>query len=247
MSVFAAFRHLLPSGKAWRLPYGSTIRKFFEGLAVEPEAVRTAADVALETLTPSLTGELSALEKQFGLIKAPTELLRRQVVDAAWSNVSGQQDPAYLRSELVSNVFDAYVHEWWVPGSTPRTARDPRTVANVPTAGTWTCGNPYATCRADGEVRCDGFHSNVDATGYLVNKSLRGDPPPYHLDDPNTWPYCVYVCGATFGTPCIIAASRRDEFEKLLLSLFPMHLWIILDVDYQGVGVFDLSFDPSFE
>ena len=45
-------------------------------------------------------------------------------------------------------------------------------------------------------------------------------------------PYYMYIGGATFPNTVDIPASRRTEFERLIRSICPEHLWIVLRVRY---------------
>jgi hypothetical protein len=50
--------------------------------------------------------------------------------------------------------------------------------------------------------------------------------------DPATWPYFLYIGAPAFGTLAQVPASRRDEFEELLLKIAPAHVWLGVMVVY---------------
>lgn len=51
-------------------------------------------------------------------------------------------------------------------------------------------------------------------------------------DDPDKWPYFVYIGAQTFPGLAIIDGTRRDEVEELLLKYCPAHMWIGVLVSY---------------
>jgi hypothetical protein len=80
--------------------------------------------------------------------------------------------------------------------------------------------------------------------------------PP--TNDNGEWEMVMYVGGATFPSDVAprdgwadVPAARQDEFERLVLQLRPLNLWIVTLVNYVpggggGSGIFDGSFDASF-
>ena len=105
------------------------------------------------------TRELDAWEDQFFLIKNTglTEAERRDRLAERWK-FRGGQDIKYIQDTLQANGFDVYVHEWWVPASSPPTARNPNTyvtgnsymLVNIlyeaSYGGINSCGNPNMVC-----------------------------------------------------------------------------------------------------
>jgi hypothetical protein len=240
------FQHLLPRGQAWRITITKTLRKFFEGLAVKPEQTKEFADQVYLDLFPATarsrdevggSGALEEWELQFGL--TPGNLAdfdaRRAAVDAEWK-AQGGQSPAYIESVLQAAGFDVYVHDWWSSGP-PYVARDPHDYTTTPLLGTWRCSafasQPRCSAFSD-QPRCNAFLNNDPH--YLVNKDLTRRAPPPIPDDPAKYPYFMYVGGATFGDLAAVDISRRDEFERLLLKLRPLHLWIVTLVNYTVFG-----------
>lgn len=235
------FKHLLPTGRAWTLTTQKTLRKFFEALESLVTGPQGAADKVFLDLFPSTTTQLSAWETQFGVgqIRLP-EAERRTRLAAAWQDVGGQS-PAYIQDQLQAHGFNVFVHDWWVPGTeptigtdTPATPRNPLSVLN-PQYGTAIpgvdCGEALAACGESFAV-CGNFSGNV---GYpLVNKFVYdSDEIGYTVSsDPLTWPYFMYVGGAVYGEAATVPATRRFEFEALLLKIRPAQLWIGVIVRY---------------
>ena len=50
--------------------------------------------------------------------------------------------------------------------------------------------------------------------------------------DPATWPYFLYIGGATFGTLATVDPKRKDEFEELCLKICPTQQWLGILVTY---------------
>lgn len=51
-------------------------------------------------------------------------------------------------------------------------------------------------------------------------------------NDPNKWPYFLYIGGETFGTLAQVDPKRRDEFEALCLKICPAQQWLGMLVEY---------------
>lgn len=51
-------------------------------------------------------------------------------------------------------------------------------------------------------------------------------------NDPEKWPYFLYIGGQTFGDIAQIPPSRRDEFENLALKICPTQQWLGILVEY---------------
>lgn len=233
------FKHLLPQSRAWKLTHPSNLRNFFECLAPDTvEKPRDFADGVFGDIFPSTTRHLVEWERQFGLPLAPSlnETQRRERLAAKWRDVGGQS-PKLIQDTLRDSGFDVYVHDWWEPGTEPpvgvlmqATARNPLTVINttystvIPMVD---CGEELAACGEEW-AEC-GNYSSVVGFGYpLVNKFIYdSDEVGYTVpSDPAKWPFFMYVGGRNFGDVAEIPASRRYEFEELLLRIRPAQLWI---------------------
>jgi hypothetical protein len=247
MLFLRILQHLLPRAQAWRLTIARTLRSFFEGLALQPAAIREYIDLVWEDIVPSTTRLLNEWERHFGLTltdtsSEPAVTAGRERLAAEWA-ASGGQSPAYIQGVLHAAGFtDLFVHDWWIGEGPPYVARDPRDYTELPQVGTYRCGseaNPNGVGFVDGPTcsdgtggpRCNNFL--INDPGYLVNKDLTPRAPPPVPGDPLTWPYFIYIADETFTEdPVVVDASRRDELERLLLKLRPTHNWIVLFVDY---------------
>lgn len=51
-------------------------------------------------------------------------------------------------------------------------------------------------------------------------------------NNPDRWPYFLYIGGETFGTLAQVEPNRRDEFESLCLKICPAQQWLGILVEY---------------
>lgn len=222
-------QHLLPNGLAWRTTVAKKLRSFFVGLSATLQNARDFIDLVFADLFPDTTRELAEWEAQFALDTQVDDADRRSALAGAWQ-AQGGQSPRYLQDTMQAAGFDVYIHEFWSGANVaPRTVRDPRTYTDLPLIGQTQCGDDGAEC-GEADAFCSRFL--VNNPGYLVNNTLTGEAPPPVPDDPNTWPYFLYWGGPVFPNPAVIPATRRAEFEKLLLKICPAHLWLVTLITY---------------
>lgn len=249
---FRAFQHLLPDAEAWRIrlqsapwligdgskigdpglliggsPGGRDIDRFFEGLASSFADSRQFVDLVYLDIFPQSTRELDEWEKQFGLIPAVAGADRIANLEAAWQGTGGQS-PRYLQDVVQAAGFDVFIHPWW-SSTGPFVAKDPRTHTNVPTVGTVQCDEPLAQC-GEPTALCNDFLANEP--DYLVNLDLTQSAPPVVPADPDTWPFFLYWGAESFPDRASVPATRRAEFERLILQLCPAQQWLVTLVDY---------------
>lgn len=239
MLFFRVLQHLLPDAAAWQITIAKTLRRFFEGLVGTPTAAVLFVDQVYEDIHPDTTREVAEWEKQFGLtpLDPDDDTARRAALSAEWK-ANGGQSPHYIESVLQEAGFEVYVHEWWDPDT--EATRDPRDYIVQPLIGLYQCtgedppGTPLPSqpqCSAfASQPQCNGFLANE--TFYLVNKDLTRRPPPRVPDDPETWPYFLYIGGEEFPELAVVDSARRAEFERLILKIRPTQNWIVLRVSY---------------
>lgn len=177
MNWLNIFKHLLPSGRAWRLIVDKMFRRFFVGLTGIGEDIKAEFDAGLNDLDPQLTRELVRWEKQWALPAANlTEQQRRDRLSAAWK-AKGGQDPRYIQDTLQAAGFDVYVHEWWksIPGRPTGGSvnGDVTPVARNPFDYLWDGVTPR-------QFVGDGHDSMMDG-GDLAFENSQLDPPGYPL------------------------------------------------------------------
>lgn len=246
--MLTLFKHLLPRSKAWNLAINRLYRRFFESLS--PPIIDDAKDFVDLTyfdFFPADTREINAWESAFGILDSGllTEAERRVRLAGLWA-AQGGQNPKYIQDTLQDNGFDVYIHEWWVPGSSPAVARDPGTVTNLnymlvnkiynaEIDYTVLCGEPLAAC---GEPTAECGEND----GILFNRVQYPIPT-----DPAEFPYILYIGGQTFGDVAYISSNRIDELENLLLKICPTQQWIGMIVEVYNPIIEDLSGDPVVE
>jgi len=226
---FRIIRHLLPSGKAWRLTIDKTLRRFFEGLSSGPADARGFVDDVYDDLDPQRTRELAAWEQQFG-VKAGslTDQERRDRLDALWK-ATGGQDPRYIEDTLRGAGFDIRIYEWWVPGSAGPNPPKRNPFAALGEVSIIRCGSAEARCGNE-PARCGNI---TVGDGYLlVNRGLESPTPPAIPTDETKWPYILYIGGSSFDQPALIPAARRLELETLALQIAPTQQWLGMIVNF---------------
>lgn len=259
--MIGMFKHLLPTGKAWRLTTDKQLRQFFEGLSWLQTDVKSYTDSAFVSMYPQETQTLDELEAEYGYLPGLlTEQERRDRLSARMASEGGQS-PKYLQDTLQAAGFDVYVHEWWAdPTPTPRDPNQYLADANTVSIGP-DCGETLAEC---GEPLMECGNVSTPTGRILVNPSfntvrdevaLCGEPVMEcgeaaaecgeftgYIQDiervtiptgEGVWPYFLYIGGEVFPDNAQITPARRDEFETLCLRICPTHLWIGLLVTYQ--------------
>ena len=215
------------------------LTRLFEGLTTIPRQAKEFIDLVYLDIFPDTTRQLDLWETQWGLQAGSlTEQERRDRLDATWKAI-GDQDPKYIQDTLQSNGFNVFIHEWWVPGSEAAvnvkacaTPRNPTAII-VPPAYvlvnkiittqrqfTIECGEPLAQC-GEPLAQC-GQYSTI-AIGFKE----------YEIPtDMDKWPYFLYFGDAVFPNFANVPASRKDEFETLVLKLCPAQQWLGMLINY---------------
>jgi hypothetical protein len=247
---FRILQHLLPTGHAWRVGIDKVLRRFFLGLSEQPQETRDYIDKVYLDLFPATarskddpdpnerSGALEEWERQYGLTPNGTEAARRLALAAEW-RATGGQSPSYIQGVLHAAGFtDCYVYDWWSSGP-PYVARDPRDYTELALVGIYQCtGDGLPTqpqCSSlPTQPQCNDWLANE--VYYLVNKDLTRRAPPPVPNDPDTFPYWFYIAGASFPAHAVVDITRRAEFERLVLKLRPLHLWVGVLVDFEAIA-----------
>jgi len=275
IDYLALFKHLLPRGRAWQITIDKVLRQFFTGLGALPEDLRDYIDDIYADLFPATTRDLNAWEYQWGLPDTDlTEEERRDRLAATWAQIGGQ-DPKYIQDTVQAAGFgDVYIHEWWVPASSPVEARNP---LNWLIGEACECDEDIAECGEAGAA-CGERTAQGNFPSWLVNKqdiagnayTIRcgealaecgeagaqcGEYDGFQIErkeyaiplDPDYWPYFLYFGGQVFGESTMVYDARQAEFENLLLKLCPTQQWIGLFIEYVAIIVEDATQDPLIE
>lgn len=261
MDVISIFKHLLPTGRAWRITTSKALKSFFEGLSGGFGDVKTEIDTAYQDLYPQTTNYLDEWEKTFGLRPNATltEQQRRDRLDVRWK-ATGGQSPRYIQDVLQSEGYDVYVHDWWEAGSNPPIARNPFTVLADQNQTRVYVGAGNVNAFAGGNLAF--ANSNNLPSGYpLVNiikeatqvNSGAGFNQMYARGlvayagregvtyvnkkyimptNTNTYPYYIYIGGENYPDMATVPTGRRSDFEQRLLELCPLQNWIGVLVNY---------------
>ena len=263
VSLFSSLRHLLPRTPAWDLIAEKPLRWLFESIGARLDLVRTYYDQIWLDAFPDTTRELNAWDAVQGTPNYYLTTAERRERFAGWLTAMGGQSPRYIQDVLQAAGYPVYVHDWWAD-SVP-TARDPHILGGVllgagdpqmeagepmAEAGNFLEGIGYVLANklyfaepnyltGAGEPLMEAGEPIAEAGNYDgVNFVRIGVQIP---DDPDTWPYFMYLGGSTYGDVVYIPESRREDFEDLVLAICPEHLWIGLFVKYTTGNIVDNS------
>lgn len=115
------FDTLLPRSRAWNLVYDRVLRRFFHGLAILPQLVHNHIGSVLLEAFPQTTSYLNDWSFTLG----EWNELDADELEYDWADTGGQS-PGYVEDLLHDKGFtQLYLHEWWVPGSSPLEHRNP--------------------------------------------------------------------------------------------------------------------------
>lgn len=229
IKMFRVWQHLLPTGEVWRVVADKALRRIILALATWSDGPRSFADDVFDDVSPETTRVLDEWEEQLGLPPVASDAVRRQQLDAAWKSQGGQS-PRYIQDVLQAAGFNVFIAEWWTWSGPTRVARDPLAYAQQPRIGTVQCGESRALCGVR-SAYCNDLLANEP--GYLVNKRLSRRAPPAIPTATSYRPFFIYFGGdANMSTRASIPATRRAEFERLVLKLCPPHCWIVTYVTW---------------
>lgn len=225
------FKHLLPTGRAWRLTIDKPLRRLVEGLSSAAQDARDYIDARYLDLLPYTSTTLDEWGDQFGV--EPTA----EAVDAAWK-ATGGQSTNYVEGILRAAGFDLTIHAFHVPGSEPSAGsldgpavRNPNYFLDSPYwigEYIYTAGDPLVTAGAP-LVTAGATTQSGDGPGYVL---VDGVNVYYPQLDATRWPYYVYIGDPVFPRLASIPASRRQELEALVLKLIPAQQWVGMMVKY---------------
>lgn len=211
----------------------SGTRRLMMGMVESQNDQRVFVDGVWGDAFPASTRDLPSWESQFGLPSVGlTEAERRLRVAAEWRALGGQ-DPTYLQGVMQDSGFNVFIHEWWEPGGGepggPFVARIPSVHISADGAAAFlvACDEPLSQC---GEPAAQAGETSLPRGRLLVNPGIG---VVYAVPtDPAEIPYVLYWGAETFPEHAQVPASRKEEFERLLLSICPAQQWLALLVDY---------------
>lgn len=223
---------------------GKMLARFFLGLSSLGGSFRPFADRVFLNVFPDTTDDIEGWEQQFGLYRTGglSELERRSRLNGAWKALGGQS-PKYIQDTLQNRGFDVYVHEWWsfdidsngrptIPD--PDDPRDPRDYIGDGKPGYVIVSKITETTKdlivraGDEDVRAG--ENFMQAGNFSEFKFVE---KTYEIpDDPDLWPYFLYIGGETFPDLAQVPADRQDEFEELCQKIKPVQQWLGILVEY---------------
>jgi hypothetical protein len=259
---FRIFQHLLPKSRAWRIVVEKQLREFFEGLGPFQADYKLFIDQIFEDIDPALTRELLKWEDQFQLSGTGNETERRSALDAAWKAQGGQSPgylQGILRDAGFDVFVHEW---WFFVGPVRMTRDPRDFLKGIVPAPAAIFGEPEAVFGEPpavfGATIVDGFvlvnkgpgvtyaiPSPASAFGepsavfgepeaiFGETNGFRFIPESFPIpDDPDKWPFFVYVGGATFPEKADVPIERQIEFERMILKYFPGQLWIGMLINY---------------
>jgi hypothetical protein len=245
----------LPQSRMFSLIITKTLRLFYQGLTY-PQYYRDLFDATYKQLDPQVTDNLLRWEDQFYLPSSGlTEQERRDRLEATWK-MTGGQSPAYLQSILRGYGFDVYVHDWWMPdeqildltmGSDDAFMGGENAFMGAQTVEYPVPWNPndllvspyYPLVNRVSAVRFQpltmgGENAHMGGDDAFMGNLVEIDDPEFYPipSDPVKWRGFVYVAGETMPNTATVPLARQDEFEELILSIFPADKWVGVLVDF---------------
>jgi hypothetical protein len=221
-----------PSGHAWKNLPSSILKKVFGVFDTELREAASLIDVVAKDAFADTTNQLDTWEREFGLRTPATELERRQQLDFTLRS-DGGQSLEFIQDTLQAAGFNVWVHSCWV-SENPFVVKDPRAYIDPPEYGTELCtdnvdwNQPQCTdTPAWGQAQANGI---VGGTNYFDNITLQDNYLPPVPDDPDAWPFFLYIGGQVFPQYAQIDMDRYDELRRLICKHRPLRHWIVLMV-----------------
>lgn len=217
---------LLPSSTV----FSSIKDRFFtilvESFGVVAKMIHDRNGQNLTDVFPDETTRADDWSDQFG---SPTTLTVAKL-KARWAE-SGGQSPNYLQSELhAAGLTTLFVHEWWVPGSDPVTARNPLIYINDYQPNNLLV-NPVLSLYED-LPQCGELYQCGDDLQCGDSEGLKYEEKIYpHPDVAAQYPYYFYVCAETFGVSVEITDEELQEAKRIIYKIKPMEQRCVLYVN----------------
>jgi hypothetical protein len=217
---FEAIKTLFPRSHAFRLIADNNKRKLMEALAVLPEDTRLEAGRVYFDVFPDSTRFPEKWESVFSIYLTSAEYSkRRDILDALWKTISGDQGVNFLQQILRSIDIRFTVVEN-VPVTDPR---------NKQSAGLALCG--FETMLCDNEAACCDYFRGDDG---FIPSILQNDKSDLYAipDDTRFWEMCFFICKAVYRNaareiiyiePFELSVIWRNIVEYLILKIKPVH------------------------
>jgi hypothetical protein len=199
---------------------------FFSSIATAPKDAHDYNGQNFTDVFPESTTRADDWSDQFGAV---SELTPAQLA-VRWAETGGQS-PNYLQEQLhAAGLTNLYVHEWWVPSSSPVTARNPIPYINNVQPNNLLVN--YASRAYEDVPQCGDNYQCGDDLQCGDNFGIKYEEKIYaHPDVDAEYPYYLYVCGSTFGDSVPLSASELIEAKRIIYKVKPLNQRVVLMYD----------------
>ena len=229
---------MLPKSRAFSIDVsGKKLSQFFEGIASLPKVVHDHVSEIFLDLIPSSTTKVTDWSQHFGYPRSVSV----STLEMEWSD-GGGQSPEAIQNKLQAAGFNVFVHEFWEPGVSPISVRNPIPYIDVQytiDATHFQSGENllvnkqqialknFAVQCDEEDIQCDDADVQCDEWNglFLINRGYVVE------DDADLYPYYWYVCAETWPDPALVADDDLDELERLIYKYKPLHTRVVLIVD----------------
>lgn len=223
-------KQLYPTGRAFRMFFGSDFEKLSKGLIASEQRAWLDATSILNSALPDNTSftvdDATDWERRLGLITNPlVSLVDRMAAIQRKMNhpgsIKARQHYLYIQGQLQAAGFNVYVFENIFPdGSGGYITKDPLIVDGGAGVTSFEYGD-----REYGDFQLGGYYGNIIANH--IEESLDT------IFDVGTNLRSTFFIGAGYlGTFASVDKNRKDEFRQLILKLKPVQEIGYLFVNY---------------
>ncbi len=180
----------------------------------------------LTDIHPDTTTRADDWSSQFGFATEQTTTR----LTAEWQQEGGQS-PNYLQEQLhAAGYTGLYVHEWWEPGSSPVTARNP-----IPYINDFQPNNllvNHVNYSFLDLAQCGDDYQCGDDLQCGDNEGVRFEEKIYpHPAVADQYPFYFYVCAETWPNFAALTPDEVDDVKRIIYKIKPMHLRCVLLVN----------------
>ncbi len=228
-------KSLFPQGRAFRIPFGSILERFFKALAISEDKAYQEALLIRDSLLPDNDNfteqEATKWERRLGLITNPlTSLADRKLALIRKINhpgtIKARQHFLYLQGQLRNAGFDVFVHENRFPDG----------------GGGFETKTPNEIIGISGEAvhSPDIQHGQIQHGSGFSEKIANSIDPAidanFRIGD--NFKFTFFIGGIVVGDFASIPASREKEFRQMVLRIKPVQsiAFLFLTLDSGGIS-----------
>ena len=214
---------LLPNSPLFSSIRDRFFTSFIYSLGSVPKETHDYNGQNMTDVHPSTTTRGDEWSEQFGYTYELTE----DRLLAEWQQTGGQS-PNYLQEQLhAAGYTNLYVHEWWVPGSSPVTARNPIPyINNFPPNNLLVNEMSYAFLDLP---QCGDAYQCGDDLQCGDNEGIRFEEKIYpHPDVAAEYPFYFYVGGETWPDFAALTSEEVEDVKRLIFKIKPMQQRCVL-------------------